>query len=451
MTGRIVGMIMLIFINASSGCHPAKTKQQLANEEKEAEIEELRKIKELPQAQIRELLKSGTVFQRRAAFAAFAPQESPPAEPNHVFLAAMCDALRDPDDVVRVRAVRAIRSRIRLWQVPPDGVLPALCTAAKDAKPDVRAEALEALNKIGDTSKDTLDLILEAVKDTDSRVRMLAANSLGRYVKQAEIVIPTLKELLKDKESIVRTEAVWSLGQFGEKSLVLERELILALEDPGDRVRWQATVVIEQINLDADKVVPAILKALEKESVALNREWLARALKSYPSAHRDTIPILVSLLTKDYSADVRAACAETLGQLRNDPGRSIPALIEAAKDPSEMVRGNAFQSLGYYGMQANDAIPLVVAGLQNDNTKAHAGIAIRHFGAPAKAAVPQLIKMLDDEKDNNRQIAVLALGAIGPDARDAIPVLQDKKKEGLLNQFLVENALQKIDPRVHKK
>jgi HEAT repeat protein len=52
------------------------------------------------------------------------------------------------------------------------------------------------------------------------------------------------------------------------------------------------------------------------------------------------------------------------------------------------------------------------------------GAALQRIGLPgAAAAIPLLIKALDDEDEQFRSAAMDALGAFGPDAAAAVPAL----------------------------
>jgi len=70
-------------------------------------------------------------------------------------------------------------------------------------------------------------------------------------------------------------------------------------------------------------------------------------------------------------------------------------------------------------------LPKVIAGLRSEDWQERfdAAFAIAQMGNLAKAAVPALIEVLADPDVLLRKMASVAMGAIGPDARPAVPNL----------------------------
>ena len=62
-------------------------------------------------------------------------------------------------------------------------------------------------------------------------------------------------------------------------------------------------------------------------------------------------------------------------------------------------------------------------GASDRDTRREAGFQLQKLGPRAKAALPELIKALDDPDRQVWASAVAAIAAIGPDAKDAVSVL----------------------------
>jgi HEAT repeat protein len=84
--------------------------------------------------------------------------------------------------------------------------------------------------------------------------------------------------------------------------------------------------------------------------------------------------------------------------------------------------------------------------MKNSRLEAFASGVLRKLGPKAKAAVPELIKMLGDKR--KRFSAASVLEAIGPQAREAIPALQDCL--GDRSRVTFARALLAINPKSEK-
>jgi HEAT repeat protein len=115
---------------------------------------------------------------------------------------------------------------------------------------------------------------------------------------------------------------------------------------------------------------------------------------------------------------------------------------------NEYLRVGAIQALGGFGERAAPAVPVLIEALRTDDwlRQWYATEALAQIGPKAKAAVPELIARVRTKRDfpiptgttvRNEPMrtpygldiaAIKALGQIGPDARAAIPVLNDVLK-----------------------
>jgi HEAT repeat protein len=78
------------------------------------------------------------------------------------------------------------------------------------------------------------------------------------------------------------------------------------------------------------------------------------------------------------------------------------------------------------GARSEEAIvPALIQALgdKNENVRQAAAVALGEIGPEAKEAVPALTQMLEDEDKDVRQYTVEALREIGPEAKEAVPAL----------------------------
>jgi HEAT repeat protein len=103
-------------------------------------------------------------------------RKAPPTLAHGQPVSHWVEALRDPDPVVRMKAVKILGN-----VGPADATaIPALITAVKDADFAVRDEAVLALLKIGPAARDAIPVLTEAQHDEDPTVRSHAAKALAR-------------------------------------------------------------------------------------------------------------------------------------------------------------------------------------------------------------------------------------------------------------------------------
>jgi HEAT repeat protein len=179
---------------------------------------------------------------------------------------------------------------------------------------------------------------------------------------------------------------------------------------------------------------------------------------------------------KDANPSVRAQAARDLGALGSAAARAVNDLAATLRDPNDEVRGEAAAALALIGP---DAVAPLIRGLGAANppeARELAAHALERIGPKANAAVPPLIKALDDKNPRVRKEVVSALGRIndksavgplvrrfksdpddlvrleivgsladlGPKAAAAIPVLIDEMRQmehDLRFDFILPDAL----------
>ena len=213
--------------------------------------------------------------------------------------------------------------------------------------------------------------------------------------------------------------------------------------------------------------VPALLKhALSPEPEA--RAGVLAALGELRADAGDAVPMIIKAL-RDPDPRVRGAAAAALGSIgkaaSSEPEPVVQALLRALHDDDKSVRVKAISAVGDLGPQAKEAF----GQLKNLLTMADVSQrteAVRTLARiDARAAVSLLIGALRDGDYHVRIAAIQALGFIGPEAREAAPVLlrafqgarQGPKSEPEARATLgstpqeqkaIDQALLRIDPEV---
>ncbi len=279
-------------------------------------------------------LKSDKVETRRAAAAQLrqlADQAGAPRTPDAV--AALIEALKDPDPIVRANAVESLP-----W-----------VGGHSDNAPQVRAAI----------AKSDLPAILAAIKDQEAIVRAKAAGALAIVNADAKTSVTTLTDLLNDPNVSVRTAVVRSLAGISRKADVLP-SVLLALKDKDGGVRAATVQALGAVGIQREEVVSAIIDSLRDSDPVVQSaaaDELGNRLRgnsSGPNTAKNVVPVLVEL-AGDKSYPSRSAVVRAIGQISPDATIAVPVLTECLKDPD--AQQAAVAALLQYGMQAKAAIP----------------------------------------------------------------------------------------------
>jgi HEAT repeat protein len=175
-----------------------------------------------------------------------------------------------------------------------------------------------------------------------------------------------------------------------------------------------------------------------KSKNPIMRQKAITGLKGLGSKAGEAVPALADVLGEG-DMRTRSLAVETLISLGKV---SVPALLQALKDKNTLKRIDAIACLGQMKGQAATIVPALIEALKDENASVRMAsvLAFQFLGAEGKPAIPLLMQSLDDRTiDKIEQItfseaAMRALGAIGPDAKRAIPklfILLQDKDEGL--------------------
>ena len=207
-------------------------------------------------------------------------------------------------------------------------------------------------------------------------------------------------------------------------------------------------------------VVPALVEVLREEAPARSRHNAGRSRANpaggNPSelyaAHALSVvgsPAVAALSAALHDDEwaVRAAAADTLGNIGARAKPAVPTLLRALRDESMWVRRNALEALGTIGCASGEGLTGMLAALQDADhrVRRNAAIAMSKIAGPAanEAVLGLLETLLRDERYVSFYAAT-ALGRIGTRAaRDALLNALPHADGG--DGFAVTAALQQID------
>jgi len=190
--------------------------------------------------------------------------------------------------------------------------------------------------------------------------------------------------------------------------------------------------------------VPKLVHSL-KHGDRTSRRDAAEALGEIGTLTPEVAPALLGALSNSDSGHL-AAMGLAAMSLRDES--IVPSLIGVLGSDRGKTSYWAAVALKEIGLEdAKTAIPLMIAELGSPgDIKITAAKAIAGAGPEAAAAVPHLIRLTLTGDRWECKCAVIALGRIGPQARDALSVLGAMFDSGHDSQIDIARALWKIDP-----
>lgn len=188
------------------------------------------------------------------------PQDDPNAPSYHGrTLEAWKRRTAERDPMVRAEAVEAL-GQIAV-EHPKFDILPLLVLSLGDADAGVVRKAQDALQGM---APDSVAAVVAGLASENGEIRMQAALALEAIGPEAEAAVAPLIGVLTDRDANVRDNAANALVQIGPASLP---GLIEALQGESTELREQAARTLRKMGPAAKQAVPALVKALEDDSV----------------------------------------------------------------------------------------------------------------------------------------------------------------------------------------
>jgi len=362
----------------------------------------------------------------------------------------LISASRDTDDDVRRAAVVAI-GRIGPATV---AATPRLVELLDDDDGKLHIDAAQALGRIGPGAKAAIPSLIKALEHFDYGYSRAAATALGQMAPHSiEPLIATMKD---GDHAQARIEATRALGLIGTdaKAAIAPLLTLLAAEDA--ELANHAETALRRIGKPS---ALAILQSLgDQNDTTLARRLeilvdLADLLAGSPDdvmallAHdnprlRETgIGIVRKLgaeepalmerllpLFRDPVADIRSRAITVVGQLEYKQPDIATRLLTALEDDDEQVRISAANALCKFKDEHDTILAPLLAALSDQTGTAQRAVAytIKQIGGPAVEPVRSL---LDHDDADVRWYAVDILGGIGAPARPALPDLRKRLED----------------------
>jgi len=322
-----------------------------------------------------------------------------------------------------------------------------------DENPRLRKAAVIALGIAGPGRKDILPALTKSLdKDKAEPVRLQIVTILANvHPNDLRDSLETLTEVLKKKDETasIRAGAATAIGKLGPNAKPALTALLAALKEH-DLIKAAAVEAIGRIGPDAAKSAIVEMLPLLKSPDASVRFATVYAYSRLGPESAFVVPDLNLLLNSDPSAVVRHEVAKTFALFGVDAKLAIPALIKALReDKSEEVRRQVAQALGKMGMEIKPAVVSMIEVLQKDQDRLVRSHVVRSLsialGADLKEHVKDLAEVLNKDPDGDVRLTIVQeLGALGPNAIDALKALRDAENDVVLQVREAARAAQKL-------
>lgn len=243
--------------------------------------------------------------------------------------------------------------------------------------------------------------------------RHLASAALGKTDGAAIAqVVPPLIAALQTGDDQVRFFAAMALERLAAEAPDAKPALLQATADLDPKVRQVAVRAVGQMGPDAEAVAAFTVAA--RDGNADVRQEAFSALKLQQAAGAEALLTLLG----DADADVRRRAASELSRLPSHVDISGAALHRAlAEDNDPRVRAEAMKTLRGLSLLTTEEL---VAGCGDRDIRETAFAMFRNRQPGDAAAVPELCKLLKSDDEELAGHSAIAIGEIGPAARDAI-------------------------------
>ena len=246
---------------------------------------------------------------------------------------------------------------------------------------------------------------------------------------------------LKGYDPLARAKAVKELSAQGEKAKEVIPLLVeLALKDPALYVRKEAKATIQKLGKNARGAAPLLVKAVRQDEDNEVKQAAIDTLGMMGKNASLAVSDLASLLThKD--PWVKQYAYFGLDKMGKNAKGAVGKLTEVLDSDNPDSRKFACTILGSLEEHAKLALPKMEKLMLHDTesiVRSNCAFGISYMGKHATAAVPSLIKALDDQDANVKRAVIHALGDMGLEAKKALPKLKTFMKDDMRQPSSVE-------------
>ena len=329
--------------------------------------------------------------------------------------------LADEDARVRERA-RGWFEDVESW--PKADYAAALGSAATHPDEWTRAFAVASVDNAGIPEEDAASILLDALADPSAPVREAAATEAFPYVNARRDWTVRLFPLLNDLESDVAQAAYTSLDQDQLPPPDAADFLVGTLDSESPREQAMALWLLHRMGAHPGEVRDAARKRLHASSPEV--AFAAVRVSAAPSS--ESVAVLRRILTDTRTTPrVRGDAVRELRRHEDAATDAVPELValleEGVSEPA------TFETLAKLGPAAAPAIPYALYYLKSTTLSVRRNYALfmlRSVGPHGATYLEDILDVLRTHRmEDSRRTAAIWLGNMGPDAAPALGLLQE--------------------------
>lgn len=356
---------------------------------------------------------------------------------------ALVEALKSKDTKLHQAAARIL---------PAQGALaaPLLAINLSSADPALAEESALILGEAGASAKDAVPALARAAFSGAKDLKMAASNAL---VKIGPPAGEWLGIALRSPDVQIRYEAAWVLADMFPPSPEAILPLAAALADPDARVNGAAAEALGGYPPETQsRFSEDILSGLFRAAQAPDEDTHIWASITLVRAGAPAGKIVRNALKAADPAS-RADAVLVVARMFPPPAEAFDAVLAALKDADISVRLGAAEALGNYAMSVPElfsttAVQELAEALQDKDPGLRAALIFPLSRLVSSGqAMAALLGALNDRDLEVKRSAASAMGAIGPAAKKALPVLREHlKSRDCSLRVLSARAMGFIDP-----
>ena len=223
----------------------------------------------------------------------------------------------------------------------------------------MRAQTAEALGTIGAAAEEAAPALVEAMADGNDRVRAKAVEALGKIGESAAAVaVPGLVRALRDQDNWVSALAAEALGQMGESADGAIPALVRSLRHLNPQVRRNAAEALGKLGAAAAGARSGARRSgpgrgRRRPQPGHPSPWARSAAPRRPRCE------VVLAGFQDADPLVRAAAVESVGRWGEPSEAILSGLVPLLEDANDQVKVEAIKVLP----RLAGATPAVIDGL----------------------------------------------------------------------------------------
>jgi HEAT repeats len=343
----------------------------------------------------------------------------------------------------------------------------------RHSNPVVRTAILEALDENPAGVAAIRVAVHARLADDDARVRLAAARLLVHAEpSRARAAIPVLAEATFSRDKAVRLDALQPLATLGTIARPAIPDMLRRVRYGDLETRFYTAKVLDAADRSTWPTFVPVYAEVVGDGSPSERRTAAQHLAVIGPDAATALTALRQMLTSDPTQLNRLTAAEAIGRIApDDAADAIGVLVDALGDPTEdnpkrdRFRNAAFRALREIGPPAKAAAPalleimraapdgdvraesaVTIIAIDPDGAKpaydafrAHLKLSgpnsedddwlgwLPALGKAAKPLLPDLITALKGKFDSRVLVVLEVLAILGPDAKDALPVLRDRE------------------------